>query len=165
MWRMDHSVEQRGEGGVEEEIAETLRKVKLMEEAIDLGHQPGSDGEEDSDSSNSPHSPGHALHCTIPLRCHHQGSLSWVDWCPSKGEDQHMPEGAEDASHEATEESEGEEQSTPLACPQDEHEPVEGSTVLGQESPDMTSARGDLPGDNLEEVIVHTVEEEIDSLC
>ena len=44
-----------------------------------------------------------------------------------------MPEGAKDASHEATEESEGEEQSTPLASPQDEHEPTEGSTVLGQE--------------------------------
>ena len=53
-----------------------------------------------------------------------------------------MPEGAEDASRKATEESEGEEQSTPLASLQDEHEPAEGSAVSGQESPDMTSTRG-----------------------
>ena len=70
-----------------------------------------------------------------------------------------------DASHEATDESEGEEQSTLLASPQDEHEPTEGSAVSGQESPDMTPARGDPPSDSQEEVIIHAVEEEIDSLC
>ena len=76
-----------------------------------------------------------------------------------------MPEGAKNTSCEATEDSEGEEQSTPLASPQNEHEPTEGSTVSGQESLDMTSTRSDLPSDSQEEVIVHAAEEEIDSLC
>ena len=152
-----------GEGGVEEDAAETLHKEELVEEAMDLGYQPCSKGEEDSNSTDSPHSPRHAPYHSS-LRHHCQGSISWVDQCPSKGKDQHVPKGAKDASHEATEESEGEEQSASLASLQDEHEPVEGSAVLGQESPDVTSASGDLPGDSQEEVIVQTVEK-IDSLC
>ena len=75
---MDHFWEQRGEGGMEEDAAETLHKEELMEEAMDLGYQPGSNGEEDSDSTDSPHSPGDAPHHSS-LRCHHQGSVSWVD--------------------------------------------------------------------------------------
>ena len=162
--RMDHFGEQRGEGGMEEHAAETLHKEELVEEAMDLGYQPGSNGEEDSDSMDSPHSPGHALHHSSS-RHHCQGSVSWMDQFLSKGEDQHLPEGAKDASHEATEESEGEEQSIPLASLQDEHEPMEGSAVLGQESLDMTSTRGNPPSDSQEEVIVHTAEKEIYSLC
>ena len=119
---------------------------------------------EDSDSMDSPHSPRCAPHGSS-LRRHHWDSFSLADQCPSEGKDQHIPEGDEDASCEATYESEGEEQSTPLASLQDEHEPTEGSAVLGQESPDVTSTRGDPPGDSQEEVIVHTVEEEIDSFC
>ena len=42
---------------------------------------------------------------------------------------------------------------------------MEGSTALGQESPDATFARGNPPGDSQEEVIVHAAEEEINSLC
>ena len=37
-WRMDCFDEQRGEGSVEEDAAETLCKEELMEEAMDLGH-------------------------------------------------------------------------------------------------------------------------------
>ena len=70
-----------------------------------------------------------------------------------------------DASHKATEESEGEEQATLLASPQEENEPMEGSTVSGQESPDVTSTRGDQTGDSQEEVIVHMKEEETNNLC
>ena len=163
-WRMDHFGEQRGEGSMEEDAAETLHKEELVEEAMDLGYQPGFDGEEDSNSTDSPHSTRHAMDHSS-LRCHCWGNVSLVDQCPSKGKDQHMPEGAEDTSHEATEESEGEEQSTLLTSPQDEHEPMEGSTVSGQESPDATSTRGDPPRDSQEQVIVHWEEEEIDSLC
>ena len=117
-----------GEGGVEEDAAETLRKEELMEEAMDLGYQPGSKGEEDSNSTDSPHSPRHALYHSS-LRHHCQGSVNWVDQCPSKGKDQHVSKGAKDASHEATEESEREEQSASLASLQDEHEPVERSSL------------------------------------
>ena len=49
--RMDHFGEQRGESG--------------MEEAMELGYQPGSEGEADSNSMDSPHSPG-ALHNAPP---------------------------------------------------------------------------------------------------
>ena len=60
--RMDHFGEQRGEGSVEEATAEMLLKEELVEEAMDLDYQPGSDGEEDSDSTDGPHSPGHTGH-------------------------------------------------------------------------------------------------------
>ena len=59
-----------------------------------------------------------------------------------------MPQGARDASCETTEESEGEEQPTQPASLQDEDEPAEGSTISGQESPDVTSIRNDPPGDS-----------------
>ena len=146
MKRMDHFGEQRGEGSVEEAAAEMLLQEELAEEAMDRGYQPDSDGGEDSDSMYGPHSPRHAAHCS-PLRCCHRSSISWADQCPSEGKDQHEPEDVVDASCDATEESEGEEQSIPLASPQDEHEPAEGSAVSGQESLDVTSTRGDLPGD------------------
>ena len=44
MWRVDHFGEQRGEGGMEEDAAETLCNEELKEKAMDLGYQPGSDG-------------------------------------------------------------------------------------------------------------------------
>ena len=84
--RMDYFGEQRGEGSMEEETAEILHKEELTGEAMDLGHQPGSDGEEDSDSLDSPHSPRHTAHHSS-LRCHCRGSLRWADQCPSKDED------------------------------------------------------------------------------
>ena len=56
-----------------------------------------------------------------------------------------------------------EEQLTQPASLQGEPEPVEGST--GQESLDVASTRSDPPSDSQEEVIVHVVEEEINSLC
>ena len=84
----------------------------------------GSNGKEGSNSIDSLHSLKHALHCSS-LRYCCWGSISWVDQCWSEAEDQHIPEGTEDASCEATEESEGEEQSTLLASPQDKSEPVE----------------------------------------
>ena len=42
---------------------------------------------------------------------------------------------------------------------------MEGSAILGQESPDATSNMGDPLGDSQEEVIVHAAEAEIVSLC
>ena len=61
MWKMDHFGEQRGEGSTEEATAETLPEGELAEEAMELGYQPGSEGEVDSNSTDSPHSPGHAM--------------------------------------------------------------------------------------------------------
>ena len=164
MQRIDCFGEQRGEGGMEENAAETLHKEELAEETMELGYQPGSNGEEDSDSMDSPHSPGHTMQCSS-LRCCCQSSVSWADWCPSESEDQNMPWGAKDTSHKTTEEGEGEEQPTQLGSPQDEHKPMEGSAVSGQVSMNSTSARGDPPGESQEEVIVHVEQEEIDSLC
>ena len=67
--RMDHFGEQRGEDGMEEDAAETLHKEELAEEAMDLSYQPGSYGEEDSNNTDSPHSPEHASepHSPEPL--------------------------------------------------------------------------------------------------
>ena len=135
-----------------------------MQEAMELGYQPGSEGEVDSDSTDGLHSPGHAVQCSS-LRCHCQSSISWVDQCPSDGKDQHIPGGARDASCKTTDESEGEEQPTQPASPRDEDDPVEGSAVSRQESPGTTSVGGDPPSDNQEEVVIHMKEEEIDSLC
>ena len=77
-WRMDHFGEQRGEGGTEEAAAETLLKGELAEETMELGYQLGSDGEEGSDSMDSPHSPRHAIQCSSSRR-HCQSSVSWAD--------------------------------------------------------------------------------------
>ena len=129
---------------------------------MDVGYQPGSNGEEDSDSTDSPHSPRHTMQCSSSRGCC-WSSVSWADWSSSESKDQHLPGGAKDASHETTEESEGEEQPTQLASRQDEHEPTEGSAVSGQVSPDATSTRGNPPGDSQEEVIVHMEEEEVDA--
>ena len=100
---------------MEEATAETLPKGELAEEAMEL-YQPGSKGEADSDSMDRPHSPGYVMQCSS-LRCHCQRSVSWVDQCPSKSEDQHVPGGARDASCKTTKESEGEEQPTQPASP------------------------------------------------
>ena len=86
-----------------------------MEEAMELGYQPGSKGEADSDSTDSPHFPRHAVQCFSSR--HHWSSISWVDQCPSKSEDQHMPRGARDTSHKTIEESEGVEQPAQPASP------------------------------------------------
>ena len=129
---------------------------------MELGYQPGSKGEADSNSMDSQHSPGHAMQCSSS-RCCHQSSVNWADQCPSECEDQHVPGGAGDASHKMTEESGGEEQPTQPASLQDEDGLVEGSSHSGQESPDATFIGGDLPSDSQEEAIVHTKEEEIDS--
>ena len=115
---MDCFGEQRGEGGTEE--------------VMELGYQPGSEGEVDSNSTDGPHSPWHAAQCS-PLRCSCWSSVSWVDQCPSKSKDQHVPGGAGYASHETTEESEGKEQPTQPASLQDEDDPTEGSAISGQE--------------------------------
>ena len=88
-----------------------------------------------------------------------------MDRCGSEGEDQHLPGSVEDVSHEATEESEGEEQSTLLAFLLDKHEPAEVPTVLEQESLGVTSTGGYKPSDSQEEVVIHTADEEINSLC
>ena len=77
MWRIDYFGEQRNEGSTEETAAETLLKGELVEEAMELGYQPDSDGEEDSDSTDNPHSPRHAMQHSS--RHHHQSSVSWVD--------------------------------------------------------------------------------------
>ena len=131
---------------------------------MELGYQPGSEGDVGNDSSDGPHSPG----CIVQhssSRCHHQCSVSWADQCPSKSDDQHVPGGAGDASHKTTDKSEGEEQPTRPASPQDEDDPVEGSTISRQESPGTISVGGNLPSDSQEEVVIHMKEEEIDSLC
>ena len=155
-----------GHEGTRKRANRNLRRkaVCMLLKEEHMGYQPGSNGGEDSDSMDGPHSPGHAEHHPSS-RCCHQSSVSWMDQCPSKGKDQHMPEDATDTSCKATEESEGEEQSTPLTSLEDEHELMEGSTVSGQESLDVTSTRGDSPSDSQTEVIVHTKEEEINSLC
>ena len=95
--RMDHFEEQKGESGTQE--------------AMELGYQPSSKGDEGSDSLDSPHSP----RCTMQHSClRHccQSSVSWMDQCPSESDDQHVPGGARDTSHETTDKSEGEEQLT-----------------------------------------------------
>ena len=68
MWRMDHFGEQRGESGTEA-VAETLLKRELAEEAMELGYQPGSNGEEDSDIFLS-------MLCSIPLQDATAGAVS-----------------------------------------------------------------------------------------
>ena len=113
--RMDCFREQRGEGSAET-TAETLLKGELAEEAMELGYQPGSKGEADSDSMDSPHSPGHTVQCSSS-RCCCWSSVSWADQCPSKSKDQHVPGGARDTSCKTTKESEGEEQPTQPASP------------------------------------------------
>ena len=127
---MDHFAKQKSESSMEEHATGNLCKEELVEEAMDMGYQLGSNGEEDTDSTDILHSPQHALHHSSSSNCC-QGSVSWADQCWSKGEDQHMPECAEDTSHEATEESKREEQSTPLASLQDEHEPTVDSLKAG----------------------------------
>ena len=90
MQRMDHIGEQKGEGGVEEATAETLPEGELTEEAMELGYQPGSEGEADSNSMDSSHSPRDtAQHSST--RCCCWSSVSWVDQCLSESKDQHMP--------------------------------------------------------------------------
>ena len=96
--RMDCFGEQRGESG--------------MEEAMELGDQPGSEGEADSNSTDSLHSPPQCAVQRSSWRCCRQSSVSWADQFPSESEDQHMPGGARDASRKTTDESEGEEQPT-----------------------------------------------------
>ena len=117
-----------------------------------MAETPHEEGAMDSDSMDSSPSPKHAPHHSSSRR-RRQGSISWADQC------------TENASCEATEESEGEGQSTSLLPPQDEQDPVEGTTVSRQESSDTTSDMGDLPGDSQEEVIIHAAEAKIDSLC
>ena len=155
---MDHFGEQRGEGGAEEDTAETLRKEELM----DLGYQPGFDGEEDSNNMDSPHSPGHAG-TAPPGNATTRAVLARQTSAHPKvriGTCQGVPRMPPVKPWKR-----GEEQPTQLASPQDEHEPAEGSIVSGQVSSNTTSARGDPPSDSQEEVIVHAEEEEIDSLC
>ena len=127
-------------------MEEAEADMLLKAEAMDQGYQPGSNGGEDSNSTDGLHSAGHTMHC--PSSRHHcRSSVSWANPWPSKCEDQHTPRDTLDAFQEATEESEGEKQSTLIASPQDENEPAEWSTVSGQESPDATSTRGDPSGD------------------
>ena len=147
--RMDCFGEQRGESG--------------MQEAMELGYQPGSEGDAGSDSSDGPHSPRHtAQHSS--LRCRHQSSVSWVDQCPSES-DHHVPGGAGDASCKTTNKSEGEEQPSQPDSPRDGDDPAEGSALSRQESLGATSVGGNPPGDSQEEVVIHMMEEEINSLC
>ena len=162
--RMDHFGEQRHEGSAEEATAEALPEGELVEDAMELGYQPGSVGEADSDSTDSPPSPGHIAQSSSSRHCY-QSSVSWVDECPSETNGQHMPGSTRGASPKTIEESEGEVQPTQPASLRDEDEPVEGSTVSGQESLDTNSIGGNPPSDSQEEVIIHMKEEEIDSLC
>ena len=54
---MDHFGEQQGEGGTEKATAETLPEGESVEDAMELGYQPGSKGEADNGSMDGPPSP------------------------------------------------------------------------------------------------------------
>ena len=81
--RMDHFGEQRGESS--------------MQETMELGYQPGSEGDAGSDSLDGPHCPRCTMQCSSSS-CLCQSSVSWADQSPSKSNDQHVPWGAGDAS-------------------------------------------------------------------